>query len=168
MKSLPWFGLIVVAVMALTASAEITLSRSDDAVVLENALVRVELQRDRNFQPSVLVDKRSAQQSFIDDVGFSAWEVPRADWITSATCDWVVSIKTHEDDKAAWCETTLVRELPNTEPSRLTLRTTLRPSNSISMRGFNQSTFIRSVCGFRHRTTTWRNGRRLGAHRTLN
>ena len=126
MKSLPWFGLIVVAVVTLPASAEITLSRSDDAVVLENALVRVELRRDRNFQPSVLIDKRNAQQSFIDDVGFSAWEVPRADWITSATCDWVVSIKTHEDDKAAWCETTLVRELPNTEPSRLTLRTTVR------------------------------------------
>ena len=126
MKSLSWFGLIVVAGLNLPVSAEVTLDRSDDAMVLENMLVRVELRRDRNYQPSVLIDKRNPQVSLIDDVGFLAWDVPRAAWTTSATCDWAVSVKTHEDDKAAWCETTLVRELPNTKPSRLALRTTVR------------------------------------------
>ncbi|MBP90463.1 MAG: hypothetical protein CMJ64_27780 [Planctomycetaceae bacterium] len=115
MKSSPWFGLIIIAVSTLPASAEVTLNRSDDAVVLENMLVRVELRRDQNFQPSVLIDKRNLQASLIDDVGFLAWDVPRADWMTSATCDWVASVKTHEDDKAAWCETMLVQDLSNTK-----------------------------------------------------
>ena len=110
MKSIPWFGLIVVGVLSLPASAEVTLRRTDDAVVLENWLVRVELRRDRNFQPSVLIDKRNPQASLIDDVGFSAWDVPRGDWMTSATCDWVVTVETHHVENAAWCETTLVRD----------------------------------------------------------
>jgi hypothetical protein len=125
-NSSPWFGLTIVAALTLPASGEVTLNRSDDAVVLENGVVRVELRRDCNFQPSVLVDQRNPRASLIDDVGFLAWDVSRADWMTSATCDWAASVKTHDDDKAAWCETTLVRELPNTKLSRLTLRTTVR------------------------------------------
>ena len=131
MKSIPWFGLIVVGVLSLPASAEVTLRRTDDAVVLENSLVRVELRRNRNFQPSVLIDKRNPQALLIDDADFSAWDVPRGDWMTSATCDWVVTVETHHVENAAWCETTLVRELPNAKPSRLTLRTTIRGGSPV-------------------------------------
>ena len=43
MKSLPSFVLTIVVVCTLPASAEVTLNQSDDAVVLERALVRVEV-----------------------------------------------------------------------------------------------------------------------------
>ena len=125
-KSLPLFGPILVAVLIHPASANVTLSRSDDAVVLENSLVRVELPRDRNFQPSVLVDRRNPQQSLIDDVGFLAWDVLRGDWMISSKCDWTLRVKTYADDKSVWCETTLSRELPDATLSRLTLRSTVR------------------------------------------
>ena len=125
MRVLPWSGLIVVTVLVLPSRAEVTLDRSDAAVVLENALVRVELRKDGNFQPTVLIDKRNLPESCIDDVGFSAWDVTRADWMTSARCDWAVQIQTHRDEETAWCETTLVKGASDTKPSRLILRTTV-------------------------------------------
>ena len=125
MRSLPWLTLIVVSVPVLPAGAEVTLTRSDDAVVLENALVRVELRKESNFQPTVLIDKRNSLAPCIDDVGFSGWDVTRADWMTSATCDWKVQLRTHRDEETAWCETILVKGTAGTTPSHLTLRTTV-------------------------------------------
>ena len=126
MKSIPWFGLTIVAVLTLPATAEVVLRRSSEVVVLENALVRVELQRGRNFHPSVLVDKRNPRASLIDDIGFIAWNVPRADWMASATSDWQVTIETNQDKNVAWCQTTLSRKSPNGTRSFLRLRTTIR------------------------------------------
>lgn len=126
MKLLPWIGLITAGVLIFPANAEVTLTRSDDAVVLENSVVRVELPRERNFQPSALIDKRNPQMSLIDDVGFSAWDVRKSDWMTSARCDWQVTVAAHQDGNAAWCETTLTTKPANTPRTRFTLRTTVR------------------------------------------
>lgn len=122
----PLLCLITVVALDGPAIAGVTLSRTDDIVVLENAPVRVELRREDNFQPSVLIDKTNPQQSLVDNVGFLAWDVQGGDWTTSATCDWEVTVETHQDERTAWCETTLLRQLPKTKPSRLRLRTTIR------------------------------------------
>ena len=125
-KFLPWFGLTIVAVLTLPATAEVVLIRSNEAVVLQNALVRVELKRDHNFHPSVLVDQRHKRPSLIDDIGFVAWNVAQADWMTSATSDWQLTIEPNQDQNAAWCQTTLSRKSPDGTRSFLRLRTTLR------------------------------------------
>jgi len=126
MQLVPWIGLLTVGVLSFPANAAVTVTRSEKAVVLENSVVRVELPRERNFQPSVLIDRRNPRTSLIDDVGFSAWDVPQSDWMTSATCDWQVTVATDHDDNAAWCETTLTRKPAATPRTRFTLRTTLR------------------------------------------
>ena len=126
MKSIPWFGLAIVTVWTLPANAEVVLKRSNEAIVLENALVRVELHRDRNFHPSILVDKRNPRPSLIDDIGFTAWNVAKADWMRSATSDWQITIEPNQDKNVAWCQTTLWRKSPNGTPSFFRLRTTIR------------------------------------------
>ena len=126
MRSLPWTALAVATLLALPVHAEVTLDRSEGRVVLENALVRVEMRKDHNFQPTVLIDKRNALASQIDDVSYLAWDVARADWMTSVSCDWEIQLRTHRDDEMAWCETTLLKETAGTQPSQLTLRTTVR------------------------------------------
>ena len=54
MSSLPWTALAVATLLALPVRAEVTLDRSEGRVVLENALVRVEMRKDHNFQPTVM------------------------------------------------------------------------------------------------------------------
>ena len=126
MKSIPWFGLVIVAVLPFPIAAEVGLRHSNEAVVLENDLVRVELHRDRNFHPSILVDKRNPRPSLIDDIGFIAWNVTKADWMRSATSDWQVTIEPNRDKNMAWCQTTLSRKSPKETRSFFRLRTTIR------------------------------------------
>ena len=70
-----WFALAAVAVLSSPVTAGVVLTRSDKAVVLENELVRVELHRDRNFHPSILVDRRNPKASLVDEIGFIAWKL---------------------------------------------------------------------------------------------
>lgn len=140
MRSLAWLALSIFTALALPADAGVTLNRSADAVVLENSLVRVELRKDVNFQPAVLIDKRNPAASYIDDVGYSAWDVARADWMTSAISDWEVQMRTHRTEELVWCETILIKQTSGTKPSRLALRTTVR-ANSPAVRFDFQATF---------------------------
>jgi hypothetical protein len=126
MKLPPGIGLLAVLVLSFPATAAVTVTRSDEGVVLENSVVRVELPRERNFQPSVLIDQRNPRRSLIEDVGFSAWDVPQSDWMTSATCDWQVTVSTHQADNVVWCETMLTRQPADAGRTRFTLRTTVR------------------------------------------
>ena len=121
-----WFALAVVAVLSSPVAAEVVLTRSDKSVVLENELVRVELHRDRNFHPSILVDRRNPKASLVDEIGFIAWNVPKADWMRSAMSDWQISIEPGQNKNVAWCQTTLSKKSPNGDRSLLRLRTTIR------------------------------------------
>jgi len=125
-KSFTWLALTIVTAWTLPATAEVVLRRSNDAVVLENGLVRVELHRKQNFHPVVLVDKRNPRPSLIDDIGFIAWDVARADWLRSTTSDWQVSIESSQDKHAVSCQTTLSQDSPGGIRSFLKLRTTIR------------------------------------------
>ncbi|MBB74624.1 MAG: hypothetical protein CMJ75_08930 [Planctomycetaceae bacterium] len=140
MRSFVWLALSVFTTLAIPADAGVILDRSAEAVILENSLVRVELRKDANFQPTVLMDKRNSAASCIDDVGYSGWDVACADWMTSAISDWEVRIRTHRTEEMVWCETTLVKETSGTMPSRLALRTTVR-GNSPAVRFDFQATF---------------------------
>ena len=119
-------SLVLVTGLASSTNAQVTLTRSSQKIVLENSMVRVELHQNRNFQPSVLIDKRNRQNSLVDAIGILAWDVPKSDWLISATCDWTAAVKTHSDSKVGWCETTLVRQRSGSKPSRMILRTTVR------------------------------------------
>ncbi len=119
-------ALALAATSSPWATAAVTVTKSEDAVVLENELVRVTLPRDRNFHPTAMVDKQNPGPSLFDDVGFVAWNVPRSDWMRSSTSDWQVKLTIHQDKTEAWCESTLSLTPPNGKQSRLTLRTTLR------------------------------------------
>ena len=129
MHSIRWIVLVAAAGFHDTAHCQVTADRSADMVVLENGLLRVELRRDRNFHPASLIDKRNPQDSLIDSVGFSAWDVRHNDWMNSATCDWLVTVESKQEDQTAWCETTLTRTSPKAGASLLRLRTTVRQAS---------------------------------------
>ena len=63
MKLTPWIGLITLTALNSPADARVKLTRSADAVVLENSRIRIELPRKRNFHPVLLIDKRNAGKS---------------------------------------------------------------------------------------------------------
>jgi len=125
MKPIRWLVLAATVSFQHPADCQVAADRSADMVVLENALLRVALRRDHNFHPTSLIDKRNTQDSLIDIVGFSAWDVQHNDWMNSATCDWSVTVESEQNDQTAWCETTLTRTSPQAGSSRLRLRTTI-------------------------------------------
>ena len=119
------FILAGVLSIAAAAGAEIDVNVSDDLVTLDNGLVRVELPRDANFHPAVLLDKTNpGGGNLLDYTAFSFWDSVSGDWHGSNTFAATPSTRVSSSATEAWFETTLT--LPGAEGAdRLTLRTTL-------------------------------------------